>query len=363
MRIWDGITGGLALFSVAASVFHLFEHRAPLLPTILGQWLLFALAALFAALSYHTLRKVESGQERAVVGRRTCVAYGFGSTVSTVYAFHQYLTPLADIRLDGVLFRGIFVGVTAGIAGLFLGHETVRRRRKRRDLEDAVEELERRRRELQRKDDQLEGFATAITHELRNSVGIVSGYAELLSRIADEKGHSELRSKAELIVEETGDIEEVVEKLKTLARYSQAISETTSLDLEEIARTAERRADGDELDVIVEDSIVVEGHHERLQELFENVFRFAAQNGATGVQVHGRNDGFVVVDDGFSSEEFDEEEIFAYGNAAPDAETEMLLSNVRVLATSHGWDVSLTGEGTAGTKITIRDVGMKSVEN
>lgn len=353
LRRWDVILGSLSLFSVVVSVIHLVNHQAPLLPTVLGQWLLILLTMAFAGLSYAKMRDVEGWEERAVVGRRAAAAYVFGLTVSAVYTFHMHLTPLADIRLDAVIFLGIFVGVTAGIAGLYLGTETVRRRRKRQELGEAVEKLERRHRELQRKDEQLESFATALTHELRNSIGLISGHAELLSRVAAEEGRSEVQSNAELIVDEISDMEAVVDTLKTLARYSQTITETESLELDEIVRTAERQADIDELDVLVADSTEVKGDRDRLQELFVNAFRFAGQNGATEVKVRASNGGFVVEDDGISLAAWEEHEVLTYGNAVPDTETELFLPNVQVLASSHGWDTSIDTEYTAGTRIEI----------
>jgi signal transduction histidine kinase len=219
-----------------------------------------------------------------------------------------------------------------------------------------VTEIERQRRELRRKDEQFEGFATAITHELRNSLGVVSGQAELLSRMVSESGGSDLQPRVERIIEESGEIERTVEELQTLARYSQTIDETVFVDLEDVAREAVSRADVGDLDLRVEHSIEVEADRERLHELFQHAFRFAAGNDASRVTVRGRDGKFVIEDDGQSLERFDEAEIFAYGNPVPDPETAMMPPNVQMLATSHGWEAGIDSEHAAGTRVEISGV-------
>ena len=215
-----------------------------------------------------------------------------------------------------------------------------------------VTAIVRQRRRLREKDEQLEGFATAITHELRNSVGIIGGHADLLARAAEEADDSELEEHAAAIAEEATNIEGVVEELQALARYSQTVSGTTTLDLGELARAARRRADTD-VELSVERSVDVEASRERLVELLGRVIEFADRNGASTVAVRGHDDGFSVAYDDRSLTGFDESEIFAYGNAVPNAETAMLLPNVRTLATSHGWSVSIDDDP-GGTELDVR---------
>lgn len=219
-----------------------------------------------------------------------------------------------------------------------------------------VTEIERQRRELRQKDEQFEGFATAITHELRNSLGVVSGQAELLSRMVSESGDPDLQSRVESIIEESGKIERTVEELQTLARYSQTIDKTVLVDLEDVAREAVSRADVGDLDLRVEHSIEVEADRERLHELFQHAFRFAAGNDASRITVRGHDSGFVIEDDGRSLERFDKAEIFAYGNPVPDPETAMIPPNVQMLATSHGWEAGIDTEDAAGTRVKITGV-------
>ena len=222
-----------------------------------------------------------------------------------------------------------------------------------------VTEIEQQRRRLERKDEQLEGFAAAITHELRNSVGTVSGHAELLARTASESESPEVRARAETIVDEAADMERIVEELQTLARYSQTISETTVTDIGKAARSAKRQADADALGLGVERSVELRANQERLHELLRNMFVFAVQNGASNVTVRGRHDGFTVEGDGLPLAEFDEADVFAYGNAVPDSDTAMTLPNVKTLATSHGWEVTIDSEYTEGGRIRISGVDTK----
>jgi signal transduction histidine kinase len=216
-----------------------------------------------------------------------------------------------------------------------------------------VTEIERQRRELRRKDEQLEGFATAVTHELRNSVGIVSGQAELLSQATDD---DDVRRRVEKIIAEVSDMEEVVGELRTLARYSQTISETEPVGLGDIARSAKRRSGVDDLDLYVEDDIRVEADEERLRELLKQALRFAARNGASEVVTKGYRDGFCIEYDGRSLADHDVEAVLAYGNAVPDSDSAMLLPNLRTLATSHGWTTEIETGDAGGQRIVIGDV-------
>lgn len=226
-----------------------------------------------------------------------------------------------------------------------------------------ITEIERQRRELRRKDEQLEGFATALAHELRNSVGIVSGQLELVSRTAGDDLDPEVRSRFETIVEETADMEAIVDDLNTLARYGQTISGTSPVDVGDAARAAHRRVDADELELRVRDTGEIEADGDRLRELFQNAFRFAEENGASNVDVTVSEGEFAIADDGRPLCEFDEEKVFAYGNAVPDSETALLLPNVRMLAVNHGWEVFVPDEYTEGAKIAITGTGLEGPPN
>ncbi|MFB6270875.1 MAG: histidine kinase N-terminal 7TM domain-containing protein, partial [Halobacterium sp.] len=219
-----------------------------------------------------------------------------------------------------------------------------------------VTEIERQRRELQRKDEQLEGFARALTHELRNSIGIISGQVELLSRLAADRGDDEFGERLSAITDETASIESVVQNLQTLARYSTTISETSPVALEDAAETALRQTGVDDLQLVVDDAVEVDADHDRLRELFQNAFEFAAGNGASTVTVTALDDGFAVADDGASVTEFDAEDVFAYGNAVPDQETALAAPNVKMLAANHGWDVSLADSDDGVTRFEVTGV-------
>ncbi|MFB6173929.1 MAG: histidine kinase N-terminal 7TM domain-containing protein [Halobacteriales archaeon] len=204
-----------------------------------------------------------------------------------------------------------------------------------------VTEIERQRARLQWKDEQFEGFATAISHELNNSVGIVSGQAELLSRLAAETDDLEIQSRVETISEEVADMKGIVEQLRTLARYSQTVPERTHVDLADAARAAQRQSDSDDLDVDVEAPFEVEAEAERLRELFKQAYTFAGQLGASEVVVRGHDEGFDIVHDGRSLAQFDEDAVFSYGNAVPDSDAAMAPPNLRTLATTQGWKIEL----------------------
>jgi hypothetical protein len=71
------------------------------------------------------------------------------------------------------------------------------------------------------------------------------------------------------------------------------------------------------------------------------------------VTVTVREDGFAVTGDAALDANADDDQLFAYGTAAPTAEAGMTLPNLRMLAQVHGWDVTL--ERTDETRIVVAD--------
>ena len=64
----------------------------------------------------------------------------------------------------------------------------------------------------------------------------------------------------------------------------------------------------------------------------------------------------VITDDGTPAGETAAEAFFEYGGAMPDAAAGMTLPNLRMLARTHGWDVTLDTEYQDGVRIVISNV-------
>jgi len=219
-----------------------------------------------------------------------------------------------------------------------------------------VTDSERRRRELARQNEQLEGFATAIRHELLNTLQIITGRVDVAGD-ALNRGDVGLAKESLQSTSETADrMSEIVDGLATLARHGQTIDETTPVDLQPVVDGAWERADTNGLTMAADVDGQVIADPTRLRDLFESGFTFAAHNGASTVTVKRNADEIVITDDGTPAGETAPEAFFEYGGAIPDAAAGMTLPNLRMLARTHGWDVSLDTNYQEGVRIVISNV-------
>jgi hypothetical protein len=219
-----------------------------------------------------------------------------------------------------------------------------------------VAESERRRRELDRQNEQLEGFATAIRHELLNTLQIITGRVSAAGD-ALNRGDVDLAKESLQSTSETADrMSEIVDGLATLARHGQTVDETMAVDLRPVVDGAWDRADTNGLTMVADVEGQVIADPTRLRDLFESGFTFAAHNSASTVTVKREADEIVITDDGTPAGETASEAFFEYGGAIPDAEAGMTLPNLRMLARTHGWDVTLDTEYQDGVRIVISNV-------
>jgi signal transduction histidine kinase len=220
-----------------------------------------------------------------------------------------------------------------------------------------ITDVERQRRELRRQNDQLDEFAAAITHELRNTLNVVDGYLDLLTASV---GGGEPSLDVETTVHRTRQsisrMDRIVGDLSTLARYGQTLDRVDACDLGNAATVAweEAAPDGPTLDV--RSTGYVAADEPRLIEFLRSAFEYAAFSGATHVTVALGADGFTITVDGASIPADRLDETFAYGEAVPSAETGMLFPTMRTLGRVHGWSVDADPTVDGGVRIEVDDV-------
>jgi signal transduction histidine kinase len=221
-----------------------------------------------------------------------------------------------------------------------------------------VTQLERGRRELRRQNEQLDDFAAAVDHELRNTVSLVEGYTALARAETEDPAADE----AMAVVERTAArMIGIVGDLTTLARYGQTLDETVPCRLEEVTRTAWERTDTGGMSLTIDGDATVQADPDRLAELFEAVFEFANLNGAGQVTVEYDGDTLSITEDGSPIPPNRRGAAMDYNAAVPSAETRMLLPNAQTLATVHGWQTSLDPEYDAGVRLRITGVDGEAV--
>jgi len=216
-----------------------------------------------------------------------------------------------------------------------------------------VTTAEKRRRELNRHNSQLEGFANALAHELRNMLQIIDWrLAVATDRI--EEGTVEYES-IESALAANERLADRVDDFTTLARYGQTVERFETVALGAAAENAWWHTDTGEMSLEIERDGEIEADPGRLQELFTNAFEFARLNGAGTVTVDLFEDGFAITDDGEQPGE-DTAGYLEFGESVPDAESGMKLPNVRTFARVHGWRVAVDTGYQAGVRLVVDEV-------
>jgi signal transduction histidine kinase len=216
-----------------------------------------------------------------------------------------------------------------------------------------VTTAERRRRELDRHNTQLEGFANALAHELRNMLQIIDWRLALATDRLDEGTVEHESIESALAANER--LADRVDDFTTLARYGQTVERFETVALGAAAENAWWHADTGEMSLEIDGDGEIEADPGRLQELFTNAFQFARLNGADTVSVDLFEDGFAIADDGEAPGE-DAAGYLEFGESVPDAKSGMKLPNVRTFARVHGWRVAVDTGYQDGVRLVVDEV-------
>lgn len=214
---------------------------------------------------------------------------------------------------------------------------------------------EKQRRELDRHNQQLEEMAGAIAHELRNSVAIVRGYlSEAMDRIdGDTPADAELPVSTAFDTAE--QMEETIDQLHALTQYAQSVDRFDAVDFRAVVREAYDTT-ACPATLQIEGAGRIMADPTRLQQLFENAFKFASYNDASQITITLQEEEISIADDGTHASSEHGETLFEYEAAAPTAAAGMLLPNVETLARVHGWGVAVDTTYTTGVRYRIAGV-------
>ncbi|OVE86144.1 hypothetical protein B2G88_04965 [Natronolimnobius baerhuensis] len=216
-----------------------------------------------------------------------------------------------------------------------------------------VTELERYAVDLEHKTDQLERFASVLSHDLRNPISIANGYADL----ARETGDLDHLEDVEIALER---MEETIDDLLTLSREGESIDETTFVALRSLVDDAWTTSDTRELrfENEVAPDYRIRADPSRVKTMLENLFRNVADHGGETVWVEPleTGTGFAISDDGPGIPEEDRDQIFEYGYSSTPEGTGLGLSIVSSIVTAHGWSLSVTQSENGGARFEISTV-------
>ncbi|ELK50448.1 HTR-like protein [Haloferax sp. BAB-2207] len=212
--------------------------------------------------------------------------------------------------------------------------------------------LRRRERELASQNEQLESFASVVSHDLKNPLNAAMGYLDLAREQYDG---DELDRVADAHERMAG----IVEDMLALARNGQTVEEAERLSLGGVAEAAWTTAASDtpEATLVTDGEIPVDAHRGRLRQLLENLFSNAIRHGGDDVTVRvGPLDdraGFYVEDDGPGIPPDDRPRMFEAGYTTSSEGTGFGLSVVMSVVNAHGWSVWFVESDDGGARFEI----------
>jgi len=210
---------------------------------------------------------------------------------------------------------------------------------------------EEQRRELAAQNEQLDAFASSISHDLQTPLSVISGYATLAEETGDPTHFETIRKTVT-------EIETFRDELLALAKQGQTVTDPTPVQLADVVAEAADRIATDSLTIVNHADAVVLADRLRLQQVIDNLLRNARDHstGPVIVTVRTTATGFVVEDDGPGVPESIRESLFDVGVTTHSGGSGFGLGIVRRIVEAHGWSISVTERDGGGARFTIEGV-------
>jgi PAS domain S-box-containing protein len=248
-------------------------------------------------------------------------------------------------RSDGDTFYGVGTLSAVQPGDNLLGYVFI--------LADRSEERKRRE-QLERRNEQLEAFASVVSHDLRNPLNVAIGNIGMARSLEDNE------EKLKSVEDALERMEQLIEDVLTLARQGKDVEEFERVDLEETVQLAWSSVDEMWAGMEHGDLPAVTADGERLRRLFENLFRNAIEHGGEDVSIRvgmlTDSEGFYVEDDGAGIPEHKRDEIFEAGYTTGEEGTGLGLSIVNSIVEAHGWDIEAAESRDGGARFEISGV-------
>jgi len=205
--------------------------------------------------------------------------------------------------------------------------------------------------ELERKNEQLEEFASVLSHDLRNPLQVAQGRLELATEECD--------SDHLAAVEEAHDrMHALVDDLLQLAKQGREVSEMEPVELETVTNACWGNVASGDVKLVNNADDVILADKSRLKQLLENLFRNSIEHTRDGVTVTVGTieNGFYVEDDGPGIPEEDRDIVFQTGYSTSEEGTGFGLDIVQQVADAHDWDIHVTESTAGGVRFEFRGV-------
>lgn len=217
-----------------------------------------------------------------------------------------------------------------------------------------ISERKKREQELERQNERLDAFASVVSHDLRNPLGVAQGYLELLEGDYD-------REEIVLIDNALDRMDTLISELLSLAKSGDTIGSTEPTRVGEVAKIAWNTVDTSQATLnMTASDVEIMADKTRLQQLFENLFRNAIEHGGRNVTITvGEMDsGFYIADDGVGIPESERDEVLKAGYTTVDGGTGVGLNIVSQIAGAHDWDIHITQSTDGGARFEFTTIDL-----
>lgn len=218
-----------------------------------------------------------------------------------------------------------------------------------RNVSDRVADKQR----LKRRSEQLDEFASVVSHDLQGPLSVLKGSLDL----AEKTGKTENFDRARNAVERMDDL---VEDVLTLAREGMVIGEVETVDLAALAAETWETVETQRAELQIETTNRIRADASRLRGLLANLMSNAAEhsNGAVTVTIGDLESGFFIEDGGPGIPPEKRERVFETGYSTSTDGTGFGLGIVERIVEAHGWSVAVTEGTDGGARFDIRGVSI-----
>jgi signal transduction histidine kinase len=222
-----------------------------------------------------------------------------------------------------------------------------------------VSELTRTARQLERQNEQLDEIAYSAAHNLRNPLGVIGGYTELLrTHLDDSEGTFDRTLVDNSLSKVSGNADRMEAIVTDLLRVTHATKSSEGIEavpFGPLTRRVFEEVDDDRLDLTVVQDGTVDANHDRLRTLLHTLLRSVSDrtDERASVRAELTDDGFVVADTATGIDPQDAEVFLSYGYTTKYPGTGLGLAVARVLASGSGWEIRLDTDYTAGLRVVV----------
>lgn len=227
-----------------------------------------------------------------------------------------------------------------------------------------ITEQKARERQLEEQNEDLDEFASIISHDLQSPLNVAKARLKLAKRESDDEQLAE-------VDEALTRMESLIDTLLTKARYSRTTDDFEPISVERVAKTAWTYSDIDNctLTTSISADVLIMANRDRLLALFQNLYENAGDHNEPPVNVRvgviddktlatddGEQTGFYIADDGNGLSIYDRNKLFEKGYTTSSSGTGLGLAIVQDIVTAHDWEIAVTESEDGGARFEITGV-------